>query len=69
MTIPVALYIKKTELGHDLIVKTLEDGVENPVNTNNIKNVTKAFELFEFLKEKAKNNPEYDIQYISENIL
>ncbi len=66
---PVALYIKKTNMGYDLVVKTLDDGVEHVVNTGYISSVTKAYDLFEFLKEKAKKNPDYDIQYVSEYIL
>jgi len=69
MTIPVALYIKKADDGFDLVVKTLNDGVEHFVNDNTITTTTEAFELFEFLKDKSNENENYDIQYVSDNIL
>ncbi len=69
MTLPVALFIKKTDDGYDLIIRNLNDNSDYSVNVEPITSVTKAFEQFDKVVEATEKNERYDVQYVSENII
>lgn len=69
MTLPVALFIKKTNEGYDFIIRNLNDNSDYSINMEPIKSITKAFEQFDKVVKAAKENNQYDVQYVSEDII